>query len=317
MKRRVDFMCKRVYLKAKDAEKEMQLVREAEGFTGKNEKILIENIVKNARNNSRIGDKLLMVIDPKQIHIPTWQRRIKLSRAYAIGNNYNKYKWDEPKVLLYEGILICIDGQHRIYGAYKGNKEAVVVEVMECSLKEAIDLFLSQSTDRAKMQPMDIYNAALAASIPEYVMLRDICHKYNVAVKGDDEVENTVGCLTSISDGIELIEKSPELFESMIALLGKLEWNGYADNYNGKAYTSKILRALKKLYAYCEGRTEEMENALITRCKGTEFFVNNVMDKTQAQIFDYLSNIVQYEMENPFKQTPKKKTTKKISEMVM
>ena len=45
-----------------------------------------------------------------------------------------------------------------------------------------------------------------------------------------------------------------------------------------------------------------MEMALIKNCKGTEFFVDNIMDKTQAQIFDYLSNIVRYEMENPFKE---------------
>ena len=299
-------MCRRVYLKAKEAEKEMQLSRNEEGFTGKNEKLLIANMVKNAKLNSRIGDKLLMVVDPKSIHIPEWQRRIKLSRAYAIGNNYNSYKWDEPKVLLYNGILICIDGQHRIYGAYKAKKEGVVVEVMECTLEEAIDLFLSQSSDRAKMQPMDIYHAALAAGKAEYVMLRDICHKHNVAVKGDDETENTVGMITSITDGIEIIQKSPKLFDSMLNLLGKLQWNGYADSYNGKAYTSKVLRAIKKLYAYCEGRTDEMENALLTRCMGTEFFVDNIMTKTQAQIFDFLSDIVRYEMSNPFNETKKK-----------
>lgn len=143
---------RRVYLKAKEAEKEMQEFREEKKFVGENEKLLIENLVKTAKNNSRIGDKLLMVIDPMEIHIPEWQRRIKLERAYSIGNNYNSYKWDEPKVLLYKGILLCIDGQHRIYGAFKAKKDAVVVEVMECSLEEAIDLFLSQSSDRAKMQ---------------------------------------------------------------------------------------------------------------------------------------------------------------------
>ena len=141
---------RRVYLKAKEAEKEMQEAREEKKFVGENEKLLIENLVKTAKNNSRIGDKLLMVIDPMEIHIPEWQRRIKLERAYSIGNNYNSYKWDEPKVLLYKGILLCIDGQHRIYGAFKAKKDAVVVEVMECSLEEAIDLFLSQSSDRAK-----------------------------------------------------------------------------------------------------------------------------------------------------------------------
>lgn len=300
-------MCKRVYLKAKEAEKEMQEVRKENEFTGKNEKLLIENLVKSAKNNSRIGDKLLMVIDPMQIHIPDWQRRIKLERAYSIGNNYNSYKWDEPKVLLYKGILLCIDGQHRIYGAFKAKKDAVVVEVMECSLEEAINLFLSQSSDRAKMQPMDIYHAALAAKKPEYVALHDICKKHNITVKGDDEIENPVGTFSSISDGINWIKGGKaELLDSMLSLLGKLEWNGYADTYNGKAYIAKIIRALKSMYAYYEGRTDEMENALLEHCKGTEFFVNNIMTKTQAQIFDYLSEIVRYEMESPF--TEKKRT---------
>lgn len=307
-------MCRRVYLKAKDAEMEMQETREKNGFTGKNEKILIANMVKNAKMNSRIADKLLMVVDPSEIHIPDWQRRIKLERAYSIGNNYNSYKWDEPKVLLYKGILLCIDGQHRIYGAFKAGKEGVVVEVMECTLEEAIDLFLSQSSDRAKMQPMDIYHAALAAMKPEYVKLHDICAKHNVAVKGDDITDNTVGTLTSISDGVGFTKANPELLDRMLALLGKLGWNGYADSYNGKAYTAKIIRALKRLYAYCEGRTTEMEEALIKNCKGTEFFVNNIIDKTQAQIFDYLSDIVSYEMESPFK-TEKKRTARKSNVM--
>ena len=302
---------RRVYLKEKEAEKEMQEAREEKKFVGENEKLLIENLVKTAKNNSRIGDKLLMVIDPMEIHIPEWQRRIKLERAYSIGNNYNSYKWDEPKVLLYKGILLCIDGQHRIYGAFKAKKDAVVVEVMECSLEEAIDLFLSQSSDRAKMQPMDIYHAALAAKKPEYVALHDICKKHNVAIKGDDETENVVGTFSSISDGINWIKGGKaELLDSMLGLLGKLEWNGYADTYNGKAYTAKIIRALKSLYAYCEGRTDEMEEAMINRCKGTEFFVDNIMTKTQAQIFDYLSEIVRYEMESPFRNKTGKRKSK-------
>lgn len=309
-------MCKRVYLKAKEAEMEMQEAREAEGFCGKNERLLIDNMVKNAKRNLRISDKLLMVIDPKQVHIPEWQRRIKLARAYEIGNNYNSYKWDTPKILHYKGIMLCIDGQHRIYGAFKAGKDEVVVEIMECTLKEAIELFLSQSSDRSKMQPMDIYHAALAAEKPEYVKLHELCKKHNLIVKGEDKDENVVGVFTTISDGIEWCRLYPELLDRMLDLLGKLEWNGYADSYNGKAYTSKVVRAVKKLYAYCEGRTDEMEEALLTHCKGTEFFVKNVMNKSQAQIFDYLSDIVKYEMESPFKTTKKVKTVRKSAKVM-
>lgn len=307
-------MCKRVYLTAKEAEKEMQESRNVDGFTGKMETDYISRMIKDAKRNSMVGDKLQLVVDPMYIHIPEWQRRLSLARAYAIGNSYNKYKWDVPKVLFHEGKLWVIDGQHRIYGAFKAKMDSVVVEIMECSLEEAIDLFINQSQDRAKMQPMDIYKAAIAGGKTDYVKLQEICHKNNVAVKGDDETENTVGTLTSISDGVKLSKTSPDLFDSMLALLGNLGWNGYADSYNGKAYTAKIIRALKALYAYCDGRVPEMESALLEHCKGTEFFVENIMDKTQAQIFDYLSEIVRYEMESPFTEK-KRKTTKKASKV--
>lgn len=308
-------MCKRVYLTAKEAEKIMQDAREIQGFTGKMETNYVSRMIKDAKRNSMIGDKLQLVVDPIYIHIPDWQRRIKLANAYAIGSHYNKYKWDVPKALFFEGKLYVIDGQHRIFGAFSAKMDAVVVEIMECSLAEAIDLFINQSKDRSKMRPIDIYHAAIAAGKTEYIAMRDICRAHNVAVKGDDCTDNTVGIFTSITDGVSLANNNPKLFDSILTLLGKLQWNGYADSYNGKAYTSKIIRALKKLYAYCEGRTDEMEEALLNRCTGTEFFVENIMDKTQAQVFDYLAEIVRYEMESPFRQKDKK-TTKKSAKAV-
>ena len=108
-------MCKRVYLTAKEAEKEMQEARKADGFTGKMETGYISRMIKDAKRNSMIGDKLQLVVDPMYIHIPEWQRRLKLARAYAIGNTYNKYKWDVPKVLFLKGKLYVIDGQHRLF----------------------------------------------------------------------------------------------------------------------------------------------------------------------------------------------------------
>lgn len=287
---------KKVYLTATEAEREMQEARNNANFKFENEDMIVANLIKNAKRGM-VGDKVQIVIDPMMIHIPSWQRRLTIAKALQIGTSYNKYKWDVPKVLLYKGKLFVIDGQHRIYGAFKAHKDEVVVEIMECSLEEAIDLFINQSKDRQKMCPMDIYNAAIAGNKPEYIRLKNICAKHNIAVKGEDNT-GRVGTLTSISDGIKT---DSDLFDSILGLLGRLEWNGYADSYNGKAYTAKVIRAIKSLYSYYKGREKEMENILIKRCHGTEFFVENIMDKTQAQIFDELSIVVRNEMENPFR----------------
>ncbi len=70
-------MCKRVYLTAKEAEREMQESRNVDGFTGKMETDYISRMIKDAKRNSMVGDKLQLVVDPMYIHIPEWQRRLK------------------------------------------------------------------------------------------------------------------------------------------------------------------------------------------------------------------------------------------------
>lgn len=306
-------MCKRSFLFPEEAEAEVKAIRESEGIDEKTEKLFIKELVKNAKSNSRIGDKVLVCIDPKYIHYPEWQREIRLPKSLSIGTNYDSKRWGLPAYWYHDGLLWAIEGQHRTYGAVKAKKDAIVGEVIECSLKEAIDIFTDQTKGRTQVKPKDTYKAKIVGGDEDYLMLRDICHKYNVAVRGDRSKENKVGTLTSITDGIDLVRINPDLLDHILNIITKLEWNGYADSYNGKAYTAKIIRALKTLYAYTDGRTEEMESALIEHCKGTEYFVENIMDKTQAQIFDYLSEIVRYEMESPFtekKHKSIKKSTK-------
>ena len=303
-------MCKnRKYVEAKIIEAEMQEARRIEDFVGKVEQITIEQMVRNAKANSRFGDKVLTTINPLHVHIPEWQRMCDVLSAQEIGTAYNPYKWEVPKLLYIDGTLVCVDGMHRIYGAFKSKLNGVVCEIIECTLNEAIDLFLDQTNDRRKMTPTDYYRAALANGDENYINLKAICNKYNVAVKGDS-IENQIGIFTPITDGIRSIKRNGNgLLEEIIKLITDLNWNGYADTYNGKAYTAKFIRVFHSLFAYYEGRTEEMKKILLEKCFGTEFFVENIMELTQAQIFDKLSSVVLYEMSSPFKQKKTKKTT--------
>ena len=225
-----------IRISAVEAEKEMQEVRVREGMCENNEKLIVTNMIKNAKNNSRVGDKLLMVVDPKMIHIPEWQREIRLTKAYSIGRNYNRYKWNEPKVLVNKNQLVIIDGQHRIYGAYKAGIEAVVVEILECPMKEAIEIFLNQTVDSTQMRPRDTFYAALIAEKPEYMQLNEMCHKHNIAIIGEKGKKNTIGTLTSITDGLKLIS-TPEMFDSMLTLL-----KNYPGTGTQAAITERLIR---------------------------------------------------------------------------
>lgn len=297
----------RKYVAAVEIEKEMQDARNAEEFTGKTEKLIIKQMVDNARINSRFGDKILVAINPLHVHIPSWQRQCDVVAANEIGAKYNKYKWEVPKLLYYKGILLCIDGMHRIYGAFRGKIDSVICEIIECSLAEAIKLFLDQGVDHRKMSQVDYYRAAIESGDTNYIELKRICNSYNVAVKGDP-IENQIGVFTSISDGIRSIQRNgSDLLDKIVDLITKLQWNGYADTYNGKAYTAKFIRVMHTLYGYYAGREDEMEKILLEKCKGTDFFVNNLMEKTQGQAFDALAEVVQYEMESVFKRSNREK----------
>lgn len=279
------------YLKAWEVEKEMQEKREMADIIGKTETTLVTQMVKSAKANNRLGDKLLLVVDPLYIHIPNWQRRTELHHAMNIGTQYDKNRWDAPKIFVQNGKLICVDGKHRIYGAYKAGKKDVVVEILEIDETEAIKIFLSQSQDRKKMSPSDTYIAAITAGIPEYVQLREIANKNGVNIKGDNaSVTNPVGTLTSISDGIKMIKKDAEQLDRILGLIKKLQWNG--KNGNGKAYGAKMLRVLDRLFAYYKGNEGQVERALVVNCKGSKFFENNIAERSQSMTFDYLSNII-------------------------
>lgn len=312
--KKVKIMCYSRKVEPSVIEREMQEARNAEEFTGKVETITIKQIVENAKVNSRFGDKILVNINPLHVHIPSWQRMCDVVAATEIGTKYNKYKWEVPKLLYLNGKLFCVDGMHRIYGAFKGKIEAVICEIIECSEKEAIKLFLGQGVDRRKMSQVDYYRAAIEYGDENYIQLKEICNNHNVAVKGDP-IENQVGIFTPIKDGIKSIRKNGTgLLDKIITLITDLQWNGYADTYNGKAYTAKYIRVMHSLYAYYEGRTEQMENILKEKCIGTEFFIENIMNLEQCAVFDYLSEIVRYEMESPFTEK-KRRATKKTAKV--
>ena len=308
-------MAKRRNLKAVQVEAMFDEVRKADTEFSAGEISIIRTIMENAKRNGRIGDKVLLVIPPHYIHIPEWQRQADLLRAREIGTNYNKHKWEVPKIVYSNGVLKAVDGMHRILGALIAKIPDIVVEVMEISEEDAIELFLGQSSDRGHMKPMDYYNASIKANKPDYIEFRDLCHKYNVQVKGDDALPNPVGTFTSITEGVK---SDKEVLDKVLNLINRLRWNGKEVNAlcpSSAAYGTKVIRSLRKLYAYNKGNETEMEKILLSDCKGTEWFIDNIADMPQYVIFDKLNNMVTAGMSRTevISVVPKKKRTVKTA----
>lgn len=280
------------------------------------ERKIVEDKVEEAKQKLKSGEKAIININPLLIHVPTWQRDLDVNRAKRIATDYNPYKWELPKVMLHDKKLIIVDGEHRIIGAIFGGMKLVQVEVLvRITESEAIDLFLSQGDDRRRMSPQDTYSAALEAKKEEYVALKRICNNNHVAVKGDRKpVDNPVGILTPIKDGIKLAKSNPQLLDRILWLIGQLKWNAGKSVRDGKAYSSKVIRNFKNLYAYYAGREKEMENVLLNKCKGSQYFNDNLNEKWQDTMFDFLNGIIEQNIDIPVaavQSTPKtRKNTK-------
>lgn len=278
------------FLKASEAEQVMNGLRIQKGLSADTENKIIEQTVKLARQNGKLGDKIVMVIPPYYVHFPDWQRKLDVARAKEIGENYIAAKWEMPKLIYVGGLLYCIEGMHRSFGAAISGMEDAVFELLDnVTEKEAINIFLQQTADRKRISQEDKYIPSIKAEIPEYLKLRDILHKYNVQIKGDDAIRNPIGIFTSISDGIRTIANDEKTFRRIIAVIYNLGW--YGDDCN-TAFSSKTFRSLKKLYAAYKGKEKLLETQLLDNCKGAEYFQANLLGRPQCVIFDTLEKAV-------------------------
>ena len=278
----------KVHYKANEVEAIFHEARIKEGDFIKAEKSIVKSIYNGAKRNNRLGDKIQVVIDPCYVHIPTWQRKADYNRAKKIGDNYESFLWDVPKVIIQEGKFVCIDGMHRLFGALSANRKEVVVEIIEVDEKTAIEIFLCQTQNKKKMSPEDCYAAAMSAGKEEYMTFTRICHKHNVQIKGDDTLENPVGVFTSIRDGVSI---EPSMLDKILTLINKLGWNGNVKDIaaSSACYGTKTVRSLKKLYACYSDCENAMERVLLQNCKGTDWFNKNLSGSSQYKIFDILN----------------------------
>ena len=273
-------MSKRERMLPKELEEMMNEARMLNNIIEAGEKMIVSDKMEEARSKHDGREKAIISINPLLVHIPEWQRELRVSISKKIGSEFNPYKWDLPKVVLRDGKFYVIDGMHRIIGAYFGNMKLVQVEVLiGITEADAVDLFLSQQNDRKRMTFADTYSAALVLRKEEYVILKSICDRNHVAIKGDrNPVDNPIGVLTSLSDGVKMAKLCPDLLDRILQLIVKLQWNGGKTYREGKAFSAKVLRVFRKLYAYYSGRILSEE---ITYCDDFIERYNDFITRTQ------------------------------------
>lgn len=307
----------RGFVEPKEIERVMDILRLQNDFVDIVERKIVEDKVEEAKKKLSVGEKPIISLNPLLIHVPEWQRGLSVKDSNKISMEFNPYKWGLPKLMYKNGKFYIVDGNHRTIGAIKAGLSYIQYEVLiGITESEAIKLFVEQDKDKNTMKPQDTYNAALQARKPEYVKLKEICNKNHVAVKGDrNPVENPIGILTPILDGVKMAKSNPQLLDRILYLIGQLKWNAGKSAKDGKAYSAKVIRNLQKFYAYYAGRETELENVLLNNCKGSKYFNDNLVEKWQDTMFDFLNGIIEQNIDNPVviavTAKPKKVNTRK------
>ena len=96
---------------------------------------------------------------------------------------------------------------------------------------------------------------------------------------------NPIGTFTALSDGIRMAKNSPEVLDRVLELITNLGWYG---NQCRGAYNAKMIRGMTKLFATHMGQDHVVNEALMKKCKGSEWYIDHLMDMPQYKIMDIL-----------------------------
>lgn len=243
--------------------------------------------VQNALKNSfGIGLKKYILISPKMLHIPTWQRNTDIAKATEIAENFNEDKFDPIKAYVTaKGTLEVADGAHRAIAFILKEELKILVEILNCTENEAVFTFLGQQSGRKTMTISDTYRAGVRANIKEYVNFKELFEDYNIQITVEDnELDNPIGKVAPSKTILRLVASDREMLTKLINLIKKLDWCGSTSK---NAFELRNFKVLKRLYATYG---DEVEERLLKYCSGAVFYESKVVPiKSNAELYDMLS----------------------------
>lgn len=225
------------------------MLDERRAMQGISEKEVAERCDKFYNSCTPICGHIFTEVPLELIHIdPGYQRTetFCLSKANQIAADFSDQVYEPIKLNYRDGGFYCPSGQHRIYAHLKMGRDKIMAELISCSRKEEIAIFLYQDDNRSKLQPYDRWKAGCEIGSPADMALKEICSSYGVEigkVHGKARLRGvTVGRRIIESSGKEMLNL---IFETIVE-------SGWKDLPH--AFDSRYLRGLHKFYVHrCGG----------------------------------------------------------------
>lgn len=234
----------------------------------------------------KFANKTYVLIDPKYIHFPAWQRDTDFAKAGDIAQNFKEEKFDPVKVFLINGKFYVADGGHRTIACIMAGFEKILVEIIFCTEQEAKIVFLGQQGGRRTMTKADMYRAGVSAGIPEYLVFKEIFESYNIQITSEPvRLENPVGKVVPSDTALRLANRKQEILGRVLRLICDLKWCGSTTK---NAFSMRNINVLIRMFAVYG---DDVEWQLMEKCKGVTYFEGKVAPvKSDAELFDILSD---------------------------
>lgn len=255
----------------------------------------LKNTVKNATG---FGNKKYCLVYPEYIHCPDWQRTTDMTRAMEIAENYDENKFDPIKIYVKNGKAYCADGMHRVIAAIIRNlnlpddeKIMILVEILDCTERDARETFLYQEAGRKHMSIDDMYRAAIDNEDPIYLEFRKtFAEDFKIQISADKEkIENPVGEEISVTRGLlRMSHGKNETLREILDTMINLKWTGSIK----RVFLQRNFSALMRLFAI-HGKDTVYTALKDQGCDKAEYYEKHIYNKTTvAEVFDELSSVV-------------------------
>lgn len=240
-----------------------------------------------------IGNKKYVVINPLYIHVPDWQRTTDMAKVMEIKVNFDESKFDPIKVFIVKGKMYVADGAHRLTAYVLTNKELdkkdkkkILVEIIDCTMYEALRVFLEQQSGRKQMSISDMFRAGIKANLPDYIGFKKIFDDHNIQITADlEKKENPIGKIVPSKRVLKMAKLKPESLKHAISMIEELNWCGSTEK---NAFTQRNINVLLKMESI---HGTETLNLLRKHCSGAAFYESKVFPvKSNAQLFDVLES---------------------------
>lgn len=199
---------------------------------------------------------------------PEYQRDLRHDLVNKIARNYDIVKAGPILVSDRDGVLYCVDGQHRIAGALQAGETEIFAHVVHgLTQEQEAELRLARN-DRRSDSTYEKFRTRLVMKDPKAERMMEICEQLGAPINLEPNMHAGINALSTV--------------EQLYDIDGTGVW------------LQRVLRCLKEAF----GDELGGRNVSVSMMKATAWFIDRHVDRREVGWSDYVGKIGQVGVED-------------------